>query len=111
MTITRAEFEAKLADFIAALDKLQEDHYRKHLTATFNAHGSPKHTLERGPKYIRVVTSQPGHRSVYCFLDYNGNILKAESWKKPAKHVRGNIFDDNFSIGKGLTLYGAAYLK
>ncbi len=63
---------------------------------------APVFTLERGSKYIRVVMSYPDpnntsvmtSRSVHCFLDKEGNIYKAESWKKPAKGIRGNINND-----------------
>jgi hypothetical protein len=63
---------------------------------------APVFSLERGSKYIRVVMAYPqpdniaclGSRSVHCFLDKDGNIYKAESWKKPAKGIRGNINND-----------------
>jgi hypothetical protein len=72
----------------------------------------PKLGFEAGKRYIRVVeTAYGANRSVFCFLDYEGNIYKAESWKKPAKHVRGHITDANDSIGKGITQYGGAYLR
>lgn len=33
---------------------------------------------------------------VVCFVNIeNGDVLKAASWKAPAKHARGNIFDDS----------------
>lgn len=68
-------------------------------------------TAEVGTKYIRIVEVYCGSRSVYCFLDMDGNIYKSATWKAPAKHVRGSIFDENFSFGKGLSTYGAAYLR
>lgn len=64
-----------------------------------------------GRKFIKVITSEAGQRSVYCFLDFEGNIYKSESWKKPAKHIRGSVFDRNHSWGKGLGPFGAAYLR
>ena len=65
-----------------------------------------------GIKYIRIVSQHTLHRSgrsVFCFVDKsNGDILKADSWRKPAKHARGNIFE----IGKeGVDMWGALYLK
>ena len=65
-----------------------------------------------GKKYLRVVESDASgsHRSVFCFVEIaTGNILKADGWKTPAKGVRGNICDPNFSIGRGVSEYGAAY--
>ena len=60
---------------------------------------APIFSLEKGKKYIRVVKEYPqpgnvavlGSRSVYCFVDYEGNIYKAASWKTPTKGIRGNI--------------------
>jgi hypothetical protein len=68
-------------------------------------------SAESGRKYIRIVESYHGSRSVYCFLDMDGNIYKSATWKAPAKHVRGTVFDANYSLGKGLDTYGATYLK
>lgn len=58
-----------------------------------------------GRRYIRIVKNATGfdrgrHTTVYCFVDRtNGNILKAATWKAPAKNgVRANIFDDDHGI-------------
>jgi hypothetical protein len=67
-------------------------------------------TAEVGRKYIKLVSNRHG-RSVYCFIDLNGNIYKAASWKAPAKHIRGSVFEPNFSFGWALGQYGAAYLR
>lgn len=71
-----------------------------------------------GKKNCRIVKRERDQTgaifggSVFCFIDLeNGNILKADGWKRPAKGVRGNIFEENFSIGKGVSEYGAAYLR
>lgn len=64
-------------------------------------------------KYIRVVMclkiDPHQQRSVFCFIEKaTGNVLKAGTWKAPAKHARGNIYE----IGKeGVGEYGAHYLK
>lgn len=73
--------------------------------------GNVKLTAEYGRKYIRIVIEQYSSRSVYCFLDYAGNIYKAASWKAPAKHVRGTVFMPDYGWGKALGPYGAAYLR
>ena len=60
------------------------------------------------------MKSDTGHYSggsAYCFVDRtNGDVLKAASWKAPAKHARGNIFDDSNGL-KFMSAYGAAYLR
>jgi hypothetical protein len=72
-------------------------------------------SAEVGNKYIKVVVTHGpmsgGQRSVYCFFDFLGNIYKAASWKAPAKHIRGSVFDKDHSWGKALSDYGAVYLK
>lgn len=50
--------------------------------------------LKVGMKYAKLVRLTPGQEggSAYVFVDLtNGDILKPESWKAPAKHARGNI--------------------
>jgi len=52
--------------------------------------------FEAGSKYVKVVSiSGGGSRSVHCFVEKaNGNILRAASWKSPARNfVRGNVYD------------------
>lgn len=72
-------------------------------------------TLEEGKKFVRVVRAvKHGHqitgRSVYCFVQIdNGDILKAASWKAPAKTARGSVFNANMLEGCGP--YGVAYLR
>lgn len=114
--VTRATFEAKFEEFLPALQAWQDNHFK---TAYSGALKADLYSAERGQKYIRIVGQRRDSsnlpvqygRSVYCFLDYQGNIYKAAGWKAPAKHIRGSIFDDNFSFGKALTTYGAAYLR
>ena len=60
--------------------------------------------FKTGRKYIKILSE---HGGVYCFIDANGDVLKAASWNAPAKHARGNIFE----VGKeGVDKYGAHYL-
>ena len=47
-----------------------------------------------GTKNARIVRAEPG-RSCYCFVSMeNGDVLMSAGWKAPAKHARGNIFDE-----------------
>ncbi len=53
---------------------------------------------DKGKKYLRVWKGEKNNtsKSAYCFVDKEGNILKANGWKAPAKNFsRGNIFDKN----------------
>lgn len=76
--------------------------------------------VQVGQKYARIVRREKwGDNpvtggSAHCFIDLsNGNILKAASFKVPAKQVRGNIFELDFDIGIGRAVgeFGAAYLR
>lgn len=69
-------------------------------------------TLEvvKGKRYYKVVRHD-SQICVFAFIDSsNGNILKPASWNAPAKHARGNVFDDNFGLAR-TTVYGPEYLK
>jgi hypothetical protein len=70
-------------------------------------------SVEPGRRYARIVIQSEGDelsRSVYCFVDMtNGDVLKSESWKKPAKGPRGSIFAEN--PVKGCGPYGALYAR
>jgi hypothetical protein len=39
----------------------------------------------------RVIHTCGGQRSVFCFIDGDGNIYKPASWKAPAKGIRGTL--------------------
>ena len=58
-----------------------------------------KLSMSKGRRYDKIVSTdtsshaQPSSR-VWGFIDKtNGDILKPESWRKPAKHARGNIYE------------------
>jgi len=54
----------------------------------------PDFSISRGSKYIKIIRTTFGSQSVHCFLDADGNIYKAASWRVPAKGIRGNINND-----------------
>lgn len=66
-------------------------------------------TAEVGRRYIRIVcASTPSSRSAWAFVDRtNGDILKPDGWKRPAKHARGNILSGDV---QGVSGYGPAYI-
>jgi hypothetical protein len=90
----------------------------KGVQAHIDAH-RPDSQIEQdvgGKKYLRIVETSKSplsrNRSVFCFIEIaTGNIYKADGWSRPAKGVRGNIADANFSIGRGVTAYGGAYAR
>lgn len=53
-------------------------------------------------KYIKVIQCdyRGNESSVWCFIDFDGNLLKAESWNKPAKGIRGHIDNPIMELGQ-----------
>jgi hypothetical protein len=70
--------------------------------------------MSDGRRYIRIdtiVDGGRGQRSVFAFIDkWSGDILRAATYKAPAKHARGNLFDANGGVSE-LTPYGPKYLR
>lgn len=91
-------------------DRIEEDGKERHAILWANGRYTTLEVENVGQKYIRIIAVGTSQRSVYCFLDYAGNIYKSASWKAPAKHIRGSIFDEKHGWGKALSPYGAAYL-
>lgn len=66
-----------------------------------------------GRRYVKLVERDDSIqlRCVHCFVDRkNGDVLKAATWRAPAKHARGNIFNEDRGLG-GVTRHGAKYLR
>jgi hypothetical protein len=64
-----------------------------------------------GKKFARIVCPcVSGGSGVFCFIDLrNGDILKAASWKAPAKHARGSVLADDYGLS-AVGPYGPKYL-
>ena len=96
-----------------ALDKfinLIQDMKDVYMTKNFPALQRPVITADDGRRYAKIIVSDSSSRSVYCFVDLtNGDVLKAATWKAPAKHSRGNIFANDPTAG--VNVYGANYIK
>lgn len=64
--------------------------------------------LMNGRRYIRIVAWNGVQRSAWAFIDTtNGDILRPAGWKAPAKHARGNIYNEKYTV----TPWGPPYLK
>lgn len=63
-----------------------------------------------GRRYAKLIKGYGNNRGVYCFVDMtNGDVLKAATWRAPAKHARGNLFAPDGGLGC-TGPYGAAYM-
>lgn len=101
-------FEDRLKTFIDGCQKLVDEQYKDH------PFGSPKIAVCGGRKYVKIARYENDSDSpscVFCFVDsINGNVLKAASWSAPAKHARGNIYNDDNGLSC-MSAYGPAYLR
>lgn len=107
-TFSKELFPQKLATFVEGVQAMVSKHYAAELTNLT----PPVFTVTEGRRYLRVVRTETfgASRSVFCFVDKtNGDILKAATWKAPAKHARGNVFDENPL--DAVTRCGAKYLR
>lgn len=81
--------------------------YADHKAAYFPENPEEPWGIEKGKKYAKIVHGG----SVHSFVDLTtGDVLKAASWKAPAKHARGNILDAKNGLG-AMGPYGPAYLR
>jgi hypothetical protein len=99
--LARSDEREKAEDCIMRRHAIAEGHERY---TTFD--------VKWGRKYAKVVTgnTRSSGGSVFCFVDRtNGDILKAASYKAPAKHARGNVLRDDRLNAVGR--YGANYMR
>lgn len=97
------DFNAAFARFLAASQEVID----AHMAANFPT--LPRVTLSAqiGKRYIRVVRDGT---SAHCFVDTtNGDILKCDSWKAPAKGARGSIYSQDPT--SCMTWCGVKYLR
>lgn len=92
MEATEVAFNVSLKNFLNALwsaFEVQNEQMKNWSAST----GKPYYeypTVEAGSKFLRIVRTSAGSRSVACFVEKStGNILKADGWKKPSKISRG----------------------
>ena len=95
---------------LTAWTEYVQDLVDRHL-AEHNYNWTETISVQRGRRYAKFVITADHGSSVHHFVDLtNGDILKAKSWKAPAKHARGNIFDSE-TWADAVTVYGGAYLR
>jgi len=99
-----------VAKFIEKLDKERKEYYEK---SNMPNQYKPV-VVEIGNKFIRIWHGS----SCWGFISRvdgdlkgapikKGDLLKAATWKAPAKHARGNIIDGTAQYG----VYGPSYIK
>ena len=95
--------ETQLNDFLAKAQEVVDRDYDKFMPKPRHVNG-PILVIEKGKRYAKIVATDDrrDQRSVWGFIDLtNGDVLKAASWKAPAKNfARGNLADDEFGLGR-----------
>ena len=85
------DFETAFATFLTKAQTAADADYAR---CGCNPFHGPKLSAMRGKRYIRIVSESPGSRAAWAFVDQtNGDVLKCDGWKAPAKGARGNIYD------------------
>lgn len=78
---------SKIEDWCNELTKQDEKNWKPELVTLF----SKRFSYDENSKYVRVWYTSGSQKSVYAFVDYDGNIYKPSGWKSPAKGIRGHI--------------------
>jgi len=98
--------QENLDEFVAACQKLV-DTYMQTKFPTLEPYVL---YVMKGKRYARIVRSTSTSNHVFAFVDMtNGDVLKPASWKAPAKHARGNLFDEHKGLSR-VSAQGPAYL-
>jgi len=86
-------------EWLVKCQKVVDEHMR-------NYHWDEELVIHKGRRYDKIVCNDVGDKSrvgckVWAFIDKtNGNILKPATWKAPAKHARGNIYESPSRDGR-----------
>ena len=101
----------QLREFVLTVEGKIREHYR-----TLYTRSNPPTislSVKEGGRFYKVVETENGTSDrVYCFVEKStGDIYKAATYKAPAKHVRGSIFDENCGWRTAVNEYGAVYLR
>ena len=101
--MTDKDFETAFASFFEGVKQISLGYFAKQYPNV----KPDEFSFQRLQKRIRIVRAGACH----CFVDLaTGDVLMGASWKAPAKHARGNIFDEKNGLGS-MGPYGPAYLR
>jgi len=103
----KATVDRAIGDFVKSAQKTLDAYNKKQGYNT-----KTELSIAWGRRYAKIIKSDSGgQQSVFGFVDrINGNLLKAASWKAPAKHARGNVLDKSTWQGSHGP-WGMAYMR
>jgi hypothetical protein len=97
------DFGPALQRFVEGCQRINHEHMTEHYPRL------PKPEFKLEELKVRYRVRRDG--SVHAFVCKNtGDVLMPASWSKPAKHARGNIFDEHNGLEK-MGVYGPAYIR
>lgn len=100
-------FSAALHSWIMSVQNLIDEQYQ----TSYAKLTIPKLKYSEGKRYVKIIKHDKNNESVFAFIDLkNGDVLKPASWNAPAKHARGNLFDEHGGTGE-VTWLGPNYLR
>lgn len=99
----------ELAAHVDATRAIYEAHITRCHGAKYLSNFPVTFEVRKGRKYAKIITVG-SQTMVHHFVNlHTGEILKAATFKAPAKHARGNIRQENLKGSVGP--HGAAYLR
>lgn len=102
--------ETKLIERIDGYMEAAQAKINQHYAEDLPNLTAPILELSPGRKFHKIWAKDT-HDRIFAFIDTtNGDILKPASCKAPAKHARGNVFDEDFG-SQHTGVYGPNYLK
>jgi hypothetical protein len=124
-TATPEQFDTAFDSWLAGSQQIIDKHWED---AKYTHALPPVLKAFRGSRFIRIERCDRGldgivtvRGSAHAFIDITGgmiggvnhargSVLKPASWKAPAKHARGNIFDNSNGLSN-IGWCGPRYLK
>jgi len=113
------DLKTRIAAFVVHVNTLIDENTKKHYP---NLSSDVVEAVYLSDKWCRITKRSSGvGESVYCFIALTdfanktlgqvkaGDIHRPATWKAPAKHSRGSVFQEDFN--NCANPYGVAYLK
>ena len=102
----------EILDRLATLLRRIDEKLVAYYAAQYQSIEPPELKVKLGSRYAKVTRVRGklvAAESVYFFVDLsNGDLLKAASWKAPAKGARASLFDEDLGIS-AVGPHGAGY--
>lgn len=90
-------------ELFAAFEKyvkaIKEAEAKRWEQSSYDMKQVPTFSFTTGDRYWKILRTSYGQTSVHCFVERaTGDILKAETFSRPAKKARGNIKNETYPL-------------